>query len=189
MTCIIGVLSPKEKCVYIGADSCGSNGYTKSTVGHPKVFRKGDFIIGGTTSFRMLDLLEYSLSLPELRPSDEKDMEKFMRVSFVDAVRACLKNGGFAETNKNAEVGGNFLVGWKESLWEIQPDYSVLTITTHAAVGSGEVAATASLFTTKNLGIIPEKRITMAMEAAENQVVSVQGPFVILSTKKEKASE
>ena len=43
MTCIVGFVDKKNDCVYIGADSLGSNGYTKSVQSQPKVFRNDTF--------------------------------------------------------------------------------------------------------------------------------------------------
>ena len=49
MTCIVGVLDKKEDCVYIGADSLGSNGY------HQLLFKSGNSIgaaIGGNSTIK-----------------------------------------------------------------------------------------------------------------------------------------
>lgn len=183
MTCIVGILD--NSACYIGGDTCGSNGYTYECCDHSKVFRNGDFIIGGTTSFRMLDLLEYSLTIPYIKPADAEDMEKYMRTAFVDAVRSCLKTGGFAKTNNSVESGGTFLIGYKNKLWRMQDDFSVITRTNYDSVGCGEVAAVGSLFTTKELGMKVEDRIETALKAAESYLVGVRGPFNILSTRGE----
>ena len=69
MTCIIGYLDKKNKVSWIGGDSLGSNGYVQSTESPSKVFRNKTFknvLIGGTTTFRHLDLLKYSDSLLSL---------------------------------------------------------------------------------------------------------------------------
>ena len=91
MTCIIGLLDGGK--VYLGGDSCGSNGFMYENCNRPKVFKVGEFIIGGTTSFRMLDLLEFSLVIPEGQPFANCNIDKFMRTVFVDTVRDCLKKG------------------------------------------------------------------------------------------------
>ena len=66
MTCIIGFVNKKNNVSWIGGDSLGSNGYTKSVESPSKTFRNDTFknvLIGGTTSFRHLDLLKYSNDL------------------------------------------------------------------------------------------------------------------------------
>lgn len=63
MTCIIGFTDKEHGVSWIGGDSLGSNGYTKSSELSAKVFRNELFknvLIGGTTTFRHLDLLRYS---------------------------------------------------------------------------------------------------------------------------------
>lgn len=180
MTCIIGVLDGSK--VYIGGDSCSSNGYEYEDCNHSKVFKVKDFVIGGTTSFRMLDLLEYSLTLPEGQPFADADMDKFMRTTFVNAVRECLKTGGFAKVNNGVEQGGTFLIGYKDKLWRMQDDFSVISRCDYDVVGCGTQAALGSLFTTKNENMTVTERITIAMEAAESVLVGVKGPFNILST-------
>lgn len=66
MTCIIGFVDKKNDCVWMGADSLGSNGYTKSVNTQPKVFHHDVFknvVMGSTTTFRHIDLLKYSENL------------------------------------------------------------------------------------------------------------------------------
>jgi ATP-dependent protease HslVU (ClpYQ) peptidase subunit len=82
--------------------------------------------------------------------------------------------------------GGVFLLGVDNQLFEIQSDYSVLQPSLgFSAVGSGEVAAMASLITTTNHfkdKITPVEHITYALEAAEELCCGVQRPFYILNT-------
>ena len=43
MTCIVGVFDQHNDCCWIGGDSLGSNGYSKSVQSQPKVFRYNIF--------------------------------------------------------------------------------------------------------------------------------------------------
>ena len=54
MTCIIGFVDKKNDCVWMGADSLGSNGYTKSVNTQPKVFHH-DVFIKIRSSFKIVD--------------------------------------------------------------------------------------------------------------------------------------
>jgi hypothetical protein len=180
MTCVVGLLSGGK--VYLGGDSCGSDSYTYENCNHPKVFKVGEFIIGGTTSFRMLDLLEYSLVIPEGRPTKLENMDKFMRTTFVDLVRSCLKNGGFCKIDNSVDQGGTFLIGYKDQLFRMQNDFSIITQVDYDVVGCGDAAAKGSLFTTKDVKMSVENRITKALESAESVVIGVKAPFHIIST-------
>ena len=66
MTCIIGFTDRESSVSWIGCDSLGSNNYTKSIESPAKAFRNEQIrnvLMGGTTSFRHLDLLKYAEDL------------------------------------------------------------------------------------------------------------------------------
>ena len=102
-----------------------------------KVFQNGEFLMGFTTSFRMGQLLRYSLKPPRRHPDDE--INQFMVVTFTNAVRECLKAGGYASREDEVESAGTFLVGYQGRLFEIDSDYQVgIPDDGYAAVGSGQ---------------------------------------------------
>ena len=183
MTCIAALID--KNIVWIGGDTCGSDLYDYTTGYHSKVFKNGEFLFGGTTSFRMLDLLQYVFNPPYIEKKDEEDFDKYMRTKFIDNFRKCLSNGGFLEKKNEVEQGGNFLVGFRDKLFEIQSDFSVLNPPKWgSAVGCGHVAAKASLYTTVNLNIFsPEERIKKALETSEAINCHVRGPFTIFNTE------
>jgi ATP-dependent protease HslVU (ClpYQ) peptidase subunit len=179
MTCIIGVVH--EDKVYMGGDSAGVGGYSLTLRADEKVFQNGPFLMGFTTSFRMGQLLRYSLSVPD-HPCDSKgkpmDTYQYMVTIFINAVRQCLKDGGYATSEKGQEWGGTFLVGYRGRLFMIQDNYQVAeSIDNFQSVGCGEEIARGALCVTPDLP--PEKRIRMALEAAERYSAGVRGPFVI----------
>ena len=71
MTCVIGMI--KDDKVYIGADNVGSNLSIKISRNDNKVFKKDEMIIGCTTSFRMINILQYQLQLPLHDPKISTD--------------------------------------------------------------------------------------------------------------------
>ena len=68
MTCVVGLI--EDNTIYLGADSLGSNGHSKSEYRFPKVFQNGDFLIGYTSSFRMGQMLQYELDLSDIHPKE-----------------------------------------------------------------------------------------------------------------------
>lgn len=72
----------------MGGDSAESGGCNIFRRTDSKVFRRGNFLIGGTTSFRMLQLLRYKLEIPTI---GNKDMMEYMCTDFIDAVDSFLK--------------------------------------------------------------------------------------------------
>lgn len=178
MTAIVG-LRHKGR-VWIGGDSAGVGGWTMQVRADEKVFRNGPFVFGFTTSFRMGQLLRHAFTPPTR--DDRVPVSKFMSTTFVDAVRACLKAGGFATTKDGAEVGGSFLVGYGPHLFEVGGDYQVgETHSGVAAVGCGYEICLGALFAAPKT-MPPEKRVRVALAAAEAHSAGVRGPFTILST-------
>lgn len=179
LTCIVAVA--QKGTVYMGGDSYGSNGYTGGVVNNPKCFKTGEFLIGCTSTFRIIDLLTHKLTIPKVHDDEHSDPDKFMRTNFVDAVRRCLKENGHISITNGMESGGNFLVGYRGNVYEVQPDFSVLNVPEYgASVGQGEVAARGSLWTTSLTNMKPSARVLMALESAEVCNPGVRGPFVQL---------
>lgn len=174
MTCIAGLID--KGTVYMGADSAGVAGTSLAVRADQKVFVRDDFIMGFTTSYRMGQLLRYNLQISP-RP-ETRDVFEYMVTSFVEAVRKCLKDGGWAEKKDEKEKGGTFLVGYAGRLFCIDSDYQVAeNLLPYAATGSGEDIALGALFANGDLK--PEERIRQALEAAEQFNAGVRRPFVI----------
>lgn len=178
ITCIVGLLH--EGRVYVGGDSAGVSGLDLTVRADEKVFVNGEFLMGFTTSFRMGQLLRYSLSVP--KPREGVEPYAFMVTEFIDAARNTLKTGGYAETRNGAEVGGTFVVGWRGCLYKIESDYQVgQPVDPFIAAGCGDAYALGSLHATQDTEASPERRVEMALEAAERFSGGVQRPFKVLS--------
>jgi hypothetical protein len=188
MTCIVGVIDKKNKCVWMGSDSLCSNEYSKSVQSQTKCFKskeREDTVLGGTTTFRHLDLLRYSTSLfPEVdKYRDIEINHEYIVTKFIPNVHKLFEEGFIEETKDGAKEGGNFLIGIKNQLYEIQDDYSVLEYKDgFSSVGCGEGYAKASLFTTEGTNMEIKDRIIKALESAEKFSIGVQRPFIIINT-------
>lgn len=181
MTCVVGLVSDGD--VWLGADSAsGDTGqWTARTNQSPKVFRNGSLLMGFTTSFRMGQLLRWSLTVPP--HPDHIETHEWLATSFVEAVRHCLAAGGFARKDNNVESGGQFLVGYRGGLFFVDSDYHVAEPSDgYAAVGCGEPFALGSLHTTGTLDFTPEERVRAALSAAAAYSAYVRAPFHILKS-------
>jgi ATP-dependent protease HslVU (ClpYQ) peptidase subunit len=186
MTCIVGVEG--DGVVLVGGDSAGVTDRDLLVVrADEKVFALlgGEFVLGFTDSFRMGQLLRYSLRLPRKDTRDaayDGDPDRFMATTFVDAVRACLKKGGFARKEDEAETGGTFLVAWRERLYEVDDDYQVgRSVSGYTAVGGGAEIAFGALHATG--GVEAPERVQRALEAAGHHSATVRPPFVVLTAR------
>lgn len=183
MTCIVGI--EKAGQVWIGGDSAGLSGLDKKIREDSKVFKlKDDVLFGFTTSFRMGQLLHFSLEIPR---QTVKDDYRYLCTDFINAVRNCLEKGGFAQIKENRETGGTFLLGYKGKLYSVDSDFQVgRVIVGFDACGCGENYALGSLYTTKDLKFSPKENLLKALEAAAQFSAGVAPPFKIISSKKNK---
>lgn len=178
MTCVVGLVN-KER-VYIGVDSAAVSGWTRRETNLRKVFRRGPFLIGYTTSFRMGQLLEHQLEVPK-QEEGQSDMA-FMVNVFIESTRDLLKARGFAKVEANAEKGGQFLVGYRGHLYSVDSDFQVGEMTDgYDAIGSGSDFALGALHALGKAR--PTNRIRSALEAAAHFNMGVCGPFYIKSMR------
>ena len=178
MTAIVGLA--RGGSVFIGGDSAGVSGMNLAVRADTKVFRKGRYLFGFTTSFRMGQLIRYSLALP----TPKGDLDSFMATKFVDALRNCLKSGGWARKEDDREEGGTFLVGVRGQLFAVYDDYQVgKAADGFAAVGCGDQIALGALYATAGTGMKPRARIKVALGAAERFSAGVRSPFVCMTLR------
>lgn len=178
MTAVAGIV--KDGQVYIGADSAGTDAHWGQQVrADSKVFTRGEYLIGFTSSFRMGQLLRYRVDLPE--PYEwEHDMHAFMATRFVDAVRQAFKDYGYAEKDKDRETGGTFLVGFRGAIYKIESDYQVAqSADAFDACGSGDSIVLGALYATERTSLDPDARLALALEAAARYNAAVRPPFVV----------
>lgn len=174
MTVIVGWI--QHGTVYMGADSLGSDGYSRERRVAPKVFTLGEFIMGYTSSFRMGQLLQYKLVIPK-HPEGMDEFE-YMVKHLVEAIRTTLLEGGYASKLNNTERGGDFLVGYRGRLFGIGSDFQVgEAMHNFNSVGAGEYFANAALWATRNQNLEPYARLELAMQAAEEFCVTISSPF------------
>lgn len=176
MTCIVGLAHQGR--VYIGGDSAGVSGMDLEVRADKKVFLNGGYLFGFTSSFRMGQLLRHAFEPP--KPALNEELHMFMATKFIDALRSCLKAGGYAEKTNEREAAGRFLVGHAGRLFMICEDYQVAEpLAGYTACGCGDQVARGAMFVTEQLS--PECRIRGALIAAEFHSAGVRGPFHILS--------
>lgn len=165
--------------IWIGGDSAGVGGLSLHIRKDPKVFVKGEFLIGYTSSFRMGQLLRYYLS--PARPKEGQGEFEYMVCDFVPAIRSIFKEHGYLRVKDSQDAGGTFLIGWRGKLFEIFDDFQVAELLTpFNACGCGVDLALGSLHSTEQYNISPRDRIELALSAAEAFSAGVRRPFVIL---------
>lgn len=180
MTCIVGLVD--KGTVHIGGDSASVAGWTSRVTRLPKVFRRGPFLIGYTTSFRMGQLLQHALNVPIQKDTDDM---RFMVMTFAESVRALLKERGVAKIEANAESGGQFLVGYRRRLYSVQQDFQVNEMADgFDAVGSGaEYALGAMAVMRGSRSLSPPAKIKRALAVSAHFNMAVSAPFFVRALK------
>jgi len=174
MTCIVGVAEGGK--AYIGADSASVAGWQVRATGLRKVFRRQQFVIGYTGSFRMGQILQHHLTV---EPQKSEPDEAYMVRTFIEAVRDCLKEHGFAEVENNVEKGGTFLVGYNGIVYDIDSDFQVNHFADgFTAVGCGNEYALGALKALETLP--PKERILRSLEISAHFCGAVTGPFLVV---------
>lgn len=181
MTCVIGYHT--DAGIWIGADSAGTDGYGGQTIrADLKVFNANGMTFGFCGSYRMGQLLRYNLVKPP-QPEGMDDYE-YMVTLFIDAVRDCLKKGGFTYISKNVEEGGEFLVAYKDGLYHIEDDFQVgMSTRDYEAIGSGGTVASGAMAILTADEVAPATAIKRALKVAADQDAYVAAPFVVLKHK------
>lgn len=185
MTCIVGMIT-KDR-IYIAGDSAGSAGYDIAIRKDVKVFIKGEMIFGFTSSFRMGQLLQYSLKIP--RHPKGMSTHKYLCTLLVNSLRKCLKSGGFAQKDSEKESAGTFLVGYRGELFSIESDYQVgQRHENFDSVGCGDMLALSSMYSTNKI-MLPVLRLKKALECAAHFNAGVRSPFLIKSIEIKSKTE
>lgn len=176
MTCIVAIETTDG--VVIGSDRMGSNGHTGSPVTEAKIFTKGEVTIGYTSSFRMGQLLQYALAIPDIK--QDQNIDEWVAVDFIQALRTTYKDHGWDEVKDGVAIGGTFILVVRSRAYIIQDNYSFIRrITGEYAVGSGCDYALGSLRSTRDK-MPTTDRVLEALATAAEYVVSVAGPFDII---------
>jgi ATP-dependent protease HslVU (ClpYQ) peptidase subunit len=194
MTCIVGYKSD-DGSITIAGDSFAGSLYTKSIRADKKVFKiwnsQDEFVIGGTYSFRMLQILNYRFN-PPIIPSSSKNSDlimQYMVTDFVDGVRSTFKDAGFGATetnndNHSGDQGGEFLIAVRGRLFRIYSDYQVEEdILPYNACGSGGELAKAAISAIFNVigdqVMSPEALLELALDTSAKFCPGIAPPYTI----------
>jgi ATP-dependent protease HslVU (ClpYQ) peptidase subunit len=181
MTCIIGVVDDNGT-VWMGADTIAVD---SEGVGHHRKDTKiaiiqRRFVVGGSGSPRMNQLVHYALELPSA--SGVRVDHRWMVLNFIPALVSVMKDHDAED--EDGDLDGGLLVGVDGHLFEIQCDYQVAEHEEdYWSIGSGREVALGAL--TSNLGVLPaDRRIQYAMGAAAKHMVTVGGGITLLSVER-----
>jgi ATP-dependent protease HslVU (ClpYQ) peptidase subunit len=110
---------------------------------------------------------------------------EYMVCHFVEACRGVFRAYGYLTKEKEQEIGGVFLVGWRGRLFRIDSDFQVgESIDQFESVGCGDNLAMGAFHAMQDdTTIDPEQRVTKALSAASAFNAAVGPPFIVKNTK------
>lgn len=174
MTCIVAVAEKGQ--VWMGADSAATDPRGTQVIRRePKVFKLGDAVVGVAGSFRAAQVIRYSAPPVE----KHRDMHRYLCTEWIESLREAM--GEAVAESETETFEGALLIGISGAVWQVEADYHVgRSVQTFDAVGSGAQVALGSLLSTK--GLEPDKRVKLALEAAEAFCASVRRPWRMETT-------
>jgi ATP-dependent protease HslVU (ClpYQ) peptidase subunit len=172
MTCIIGLIH--DGVVYIGGDSAAVSTYVQSRQ-DKKVFRNGPMLMGFAGCFRMGQILNYALKIPD-HPEGMEEM-RYMVAHFIPVVKRCL-NANTWEPDEDDRPA--LLVGYRNNLYLVDCDHQVGNVHDNIlAIGEGDEIALGAMYALKS--VPPVERITQALEIVSHLKSGVRPPFTVES--------
>lgn len=169
-----------ESTIVMASDSAATAGLQLLVRFDPKIFRSGPFLIGGTASYRALQLLRFDNALAQMEPT-ENEATEFMVRSFVPRLRTILKEGGHIHVENGCERSEAILLAaFRSHLFRIDTDFQVAeSADSFIACGCGEEIMLGSLFSTSG---DPRQRLEIALSAAERYSAGVRRPWLFMTT-------
>jgi hypothetical protein len=165
----------------MGGDSAAVSGMDIQVCSNPKIFKIRDFVIGYTSSFRMGQLLQYNLDLPERSTESPGTDLEYLVAEFIPAVRKTLSIGGYTTIVNNNESGGVFLVAYKRKAYCVWHDFQIIRNDAgFVACGSGESYAIGALGVMDLLNGNPVEAVRKALEVAGRFSAAVRPPYYVI---------
>lgn len=179
MSCIVGI-KEKDK-IYLGADSCVTEGTKIVVLKDPKIFKRGEFLIGFCGGLRSGQLLKHTKINKNVKNISE----------LVEFIKDLFEKEGYLRKSSNSEepavsVDTEFIVAHKGRMYVIGSDLSVVEDgkNDYAAIGSGATFALGSLYATKNSKISIRKKLIKALQCSAYFDPGVSSPFRVYSVCK-----
>jgi len=190
MTCIIGVFDKEQNCVYIGADSLGSNGYSQQLFRNKKVFKATDnsnIVMAISGDYKLSNILSIEDKLvEELKElKNEVNISHIIQYTVPKIIDSAMKYRCYKNRDGYVSIEGDIIFAYKNQLYIIESNLQVLeSDDDYLASGSGKQFAMAVLSQNKDKSTID--RIKEGLEASEKHGIGIKRPFYIMNTKDDK---
>lgn len=173
MTAIVGLVHKGH--VWMAGDSAYSTDDEVWIQRDPKVFRRGDILIGTCGLGRYESVMRYLVDIPRFKKGT--DPVQWVNVELAYEIRRAHTNDGYVHDSGAFEIKEcQALIGVAGELFVLDSDLCAWrTLCGYAAIGSGEGPARSSLHETEKLQ--PRTRLKRALERAAAETTAVRPPF------------
>ena len=175
--------------IMMGADSQCTKGGTRRSLSNPnnykiwKVLDSENCLLGHVGLVREANVIRVARDLiPEMAQIKDKVDFSFVVKRLVPTMFEELEEYRVIKKGDNPpEFESSFLFAYKDKLFYISGNGTVIEIDDYCAIGSGECEAIGSLLSTE--GESPEERIKKAIKASAANDIYVDYPIVITDTE------
>lgn len=175
--------------IMMGADSQCTKGGTRRSLSNPnnykiwKVLDSENCLLGHVGLVREANVIRVARDLvPEMAQLKDKVDFSFVVKRLVPTMFEELEEYRVIKKGDNPpEFDSSFLFAYKDKLFYISGNGTVIEIDDYCAIGSGECEAIGSLLSTE--GESPEERIKKAIKASAANDIYVDYPIVITDTE------
>ncbi len=186
MSVIVGIIH--EGVVYLGSDSQYTKGGTKKSNNHPnnrKIWHpdgRDQLLIGSAGLLKGINAIKSINGLIDQATLSQESLNyNYVVKNVARRIMDTMEEIKLIESKDyNPKMLNEFLFAYKNELFMIGSDGSVLQIDDFSAIGSGSVEAIGSLLSTVNDD--PKTRIIKAIEAAIQNDIYVGYPIIIMNT-------
>ena len=173
MTCIAAIV--KDGKAYIAGERGASTDSSIFPISEPKVWKNGEYLFGYYGTF-MGERLKFNFHPPKMNKTT--DLVTFMNSVFLKALHECYQEW-WVEKHEDTEL--MIVVRGKIFIHNAQDMSMTMYDTEFLAEGSGAEYAVGSLYSTKNLDLSPEERLSLALKAATTFSPTCIEPIDIIS--------
>lgn len=173
MTAIVGLIHKGK--VWMAGDAAFSTDEEVWIQRDPKVFRRGDILIGTCGTGRFESIMRYIVEIPRFKKGT--DPGQWVNVDLAYEIRRAFINDGYIVEAGAFELDDcQALIGVAGDLFQLEADLCAWRpLCGYAAIGSGEGPARTSLHETEKLQ--PRTRLKRALERAAAETTGVRPPF------------
>lgn len=171
MTAIVGIVDGSR--VWLGGDRCIASNGSRETLGTPKVWHAGGYVLGVAGSSAWHSLVR-RVALPTVAG------DRYPLAGWIEDLLSAARALGLDLPVENDEspLDGTALLAGGGGLWYVDSALECYRTSGESAIGTGADAARGAMFASRAKG---RRRVLTALEAAAHVCTDVWPPFDVIA--------